>query len=599
MRKKLARLVPGSLKNRMIAMFLMFILVPFVLLSAYNFSSVETVLQRKASDQDREQLFSLKQSLEDFSGILVKTWTMMDQDPALEDLLLNPETIDGWERRKKIEGKFGSISNSFFLSGSQVYYTLLDLKGNAYVSYPPEQVLRYELLVQEHGFQTVLKAAEPYLWVTNDANYVKKDVSRSARMASLYTVLKDSQETAYALLRVSMDYEEWFRRATRTAGGLKEPASFYTLADGQGHTVTASGDGLEQPFPAEDLIAALKGKDGRVGVSWKDERAEVLYTAAYIPSLDWYVVKGTPLRQLFAEVDGIKARYYTALAGFMLLFAGVTAALSSGVTRPLFRLQRKMEAVAGSDLKAVLPETDSTQEVQSLTRSFNRMVRDIHALVNRLKLEERQKQAVRFQVLLSQMNPHFLLNTLNTVKSIAMQKDQDEIHDICVSLGRLLEAGLNLEVDLIHLKEELGLVGAYMQIQNSRFGNRFEVIYELDPSLQYALVPKSSLQPLVENAIVHGFGQTAQTGNIRVRAVQESSRLVLEVEDDGIGLEAAAAKPKRRSNAGVGLSNLRERLALLYQDRARLSLEPAADQGTVARLELPLLLATPYRKEEA
>lgn len=590
----LSRFLPKSLKNRLISVFLLCILLPLVLLSVYMFNSVERVLQNKANERDREQLYSIRQRLEDQSGILVKTWTMMEQDPGLEDMLLHPEGYEWGELKRRIEGKFYSISNSFFLTGSQAYYTLLDRKGNIYTSFYPEEPISYDRQLGEPGFQGVLKGDRRYVWVTNDTNYVKREVNRSAKMVSLYTVLKNDYQELYALLRVSMDYEEWFQRATEAsdgeAGGL-----YYAIADRSGSTVLSSS--ADKRLPQDTFLKALSAGQDKTGISWRDEQEGILYMAAYIPSLDWYVVKGTPLRLLFAEINQMKTRFFAIFAVFMLLAIGVTVVLSSGITRPLFRLQRKMEIVAGSDLKAVLPETKSSEEVQSLTRSFNRMVKDIHDLVNRLKLEERQKQAIRFQVLLSQMNPHFLLNTLNTIKSIAMQRDQDDIHDICVSLGKLLESGLNLDVDLIHLKEELDLVGAYMQIQNSRFGHRFEMGYEMDPSLHYALIPKSSLQPLVENAIVHGFGHTAESGNIRIRAYRQGESLVIEVADDGIGLSAAEARPKRRANAGVGLSNLRERLGLLYQDRARLSLEPL-DAGTLAKLELPMLLATPYRKEE-
>ncbi|MDF2937059.1 MAG: hypothetical protein K0Q90_2432 [Paenibacillaceae bacterium] len=590
----LERLLPNSLKNRLITVFLLCILLPLILLSVYMFNTVERVLQNKANERDREQLFSLRQRLEDQSGILVKTWTMMGQDPGLEDMLLHPESYEWSELKKRIEGKFYSISNSFFLTGSQAYYTLLDRKGNIYTSFYPEEPIRYDRQMSESGFQGLLQGNQRYLWVTNDTNYVKREVNRSARMVSLYTALTNNYEELYAVLRISMDYEEWFQRAIE-ASGQNTGGGYYAIADVSGSTVLSSLEGRK--IPQESFIRATADGQEKNGVSWRDGEEGILYTAAYIPSLDWYVVKGTPLSLLFAEINQMKGRFFVISAVFMGIAIGVTVILSSGITRPLFWLQRKMEIVAGSDLKAVLPETKSTEEVQSLTRSFNRMVKDIHDLVNRLKLEERQKQAIRFQVLLSQMNPHFLLNTLNTIKSIAMQRDQDDIHDICVSLGKLLESGLNLDVDLIHLKEELGLVGAYMQIQNSRFGHRFEVDYEMDPSLHYALIPKSSLQPLVENAIVHGFGHTAESGNIRIRACRLGDRLVIEVADDGIGLQAAEVRPKRRANAGVGLSNLRERLSLLYQDRARLSLEPLP-AGTLARLELPMLLATPYRKEE-
>lgn len=594
MRPTLFRLLPKSLNNRLIVSFLLFILIPFVILSAYNFRSVETELQQSASERDLDRLLSLKTGLEDQSGIMIKIWPMFEQDLALGDLLHNPEGYDWIERRNRVEAKFSSVANGTFLSGAQVYFTLLDMKGNAYVSYHPKESLDYDTLLQSSGFQTVLNGKERYAWVTDDPNYVKRDLNRSTKMISLYVVLKEDYKPAHAVLRISMDYEEWFERVTRSGGEEKENGAFYALAEVNGGAVLVSDPQREPPKAA---LNALAPNDARYGTSWRDQETGMLYTAAYIPLLDWYLVKGTPLDLLFAEVFRMKTRYYTVLAGFMLLFAGMTIGLSSGVTRPLFRLQRKMEAVADSDLKAVLPENSrAAEEVQSLTRSFNRMVADIHALVSRLKLEERQKQAVRFQVLLSQMNPHFLLNTLNTVKSIALQKDQNEIHDICVSLGKLLESSLNLDVDLIHLKEELGLVRAYMQIQNTRFGNRFEACYEVDASLEYALVPKSSLQPLVENAIVHGFGQTAQEGNILIRAAPDGKKLILTVEDDGVGLEAARARPKRRANAGVGLSNLRERLSLLYQSQSQLTLEETA-KGTVARLELPLLIAAPYKAE--
>ncbi|MCL6457192.1 MAG: sensor histidine kinase [Gorillibacterium sp.] len=594
MRSRMVKLLPKSLKNRLIALFLLFILLPLVGLSVYIFNSVEVVLQSKANEQDRDLLYSFKQRLEDQSGILVKTWTLMDQDPGLEDLLKNPENYEWSDLRDKIEGKFYSISNSFFLTGSQVFYTLLDRKGNIYTSFYPDKAIQYEQQLQEPGFQKVIKSGERYLWVTNDANYVKRDLSRSSNMVSLYATLKGKYETPYAWLRISLDYEEWFQRAIQSLDGGKGE-TLYVLADGNGNTVLSSN--TDKRLPQGALLKALATGEDRSVANWRDKQDDMLYTAAYIPSLDWYVVKGTPLKQLFAEVNEIKARFFGALAGFMLLVISLTVVLSSGITRPLLRLQRKMEIVAGSDLKAALPETNSSEEVQSLTRSFNRMVKDIHDLINRLKLEERQKQAIRFQVLLSQMNPHFLLNTLNTVKSMAMQRDQDEIHDIIVSLGKLLESNLNLDVDLIHLKDELGLVSAYLQIQNSRFGNRFEAEYDMEPSLHYALVPKSSLQPLVENAIVHGFGHAAKSGNIHIHAYPEGGLLIIEVADDGIGLEAAGSKPKRRANAGVGLSNLRERLGLLYQGNAKLTLESLAT-GTRARLELPLLLAPPYQKEE-
>ncbi|WJH33441.1 histidine kinase [Paenibacillus sp. CC-CFT747] len=133
------------------------------------------------------------------------------------------------------------------------------------------------------------------------------------------------------------------------------------------------------------------------------------------------------------------------------------------------------------------------------------MVSDLSGLLQKLKAEERQKEAVRYHMLLSQMNPHFLLNTLNVVKWNALSKGDEDTAGICVSLGTLLETSLNEETDLIHLKTERGLTEAYVSIQAFRYEQAFDIQWEYESRLEYALVPKLSLQPLVENAIFHGL----------------------------------------------------------------------------------------------
>src|SRR5690606_3652454 len=147
---------------------------------------------------------------------------------------------------------------------------------------------------------------------------------------------------------------------------------------------------------------------------------------------------------------------------FMVLFIAITLMIASTVTRPLSHLQNKMKDVVGKSLKIRLPQDTYRGEILDLTRTLNSMLDDMSGLIQRLKEEERQKEAVHFQMLLAQINPHFLLNTLNTMKWIAIRKKNEDIEEICVSLGKLLEMSLNSEIDMIHLKDELELVQAYV-----------------------------------------------------------------------------------------------------------------------------------------
>src|SRR5690606_33236473 len=130
-------------------------------------------------------------------------------------------------------------------------------------------------------------------------------------------------------------------------------------------------------------------------------------------------------------------------------------------------------------------------ETLSLTRSFNNMIAEMKELIARLKMEEREKEALNYQMLLSQMNPHFLLNTLNTIKWIAMEREVDEVVHICVNLGKLLERSLRHDVELLHLRDALDTVQSYLDTQQLRYPtDKLRAIFEIDEQLLYTLVPK-------------------------------------------------------------------------------------------------------------
>ncbi|WP_158302142.1 sensor histidine kinase [Paenibacillus mesophilus] len=578
-------LYPSQLKNRLFLSFLLLILLPFTLVSVYHFRETETLLQAKYTEQDLEQLETMKQSLENLMEVAAKTATLLEQDPAIVPVLRSPDLTDPWSRIKGVENKFNSIGNSFFLSDAPVYYTMLDFHGNVYASYSPDKPLRYGDISNEPWFLSVTGGSTAkYVWNGFEPNYVYRGHTTSPYLISLYALLKDENFIPLGAVRISIDYREWFNRIPARAASGQD----YFLLNGDGRVVlqpkkSASVD----PDIAAGIVSGGSGRS-----SYTDRGSHTLYTYSYIPSLQWYLVKKVPLDVLFRETDQLKQRFFVTILLFTALFMGMTLLIASRITRPIKLLERKMEAMVMNNLKIVLPEKGKG-EILSLTRSFNRMVRDINELVHKFKMEERHKQAVRFQVLVSQMNPHFLLNTLNTIKSISLRKGDDETHEICIALGRLLENSLNTDVDLIHLKAEIGLVSAYMHIQNCRYDQQFSIRFDLDDKLQYALVPKFSLQPLVENAIYHGFGASQAKGHISIRVYSEADRLIMDICDDGIGIEKAMERKRSRARKGIGLQNLRERLELLFPGQADLQLLPLP-QGAMARLYFPLLLSTPY-----
>ncbi|MET3848613.1 sensor histidine kinase [Paenibacillus sp. OAE614] len=588
MRKWLGHLIPHKLKYRLFALFALVILVPFSVLNLYNYQKIESLVQNKISEQSHEQLDNLHRSLEDQLSIAFKTLIFLEQDSEVRRILQKPEERSVLDNKEIMEDKFKGLNNSFFLYNPSVYFTLLDNSGHVYTSYPPNTSLNYSQIASNASFKALKESKSSYLWVSDDANYVSRDISKSPSLLSLYAELRDRSNKAYGLARISIDFSFWFQSMLQKS----ESDQAYFI-------MTRTGEVIARSIPDSSLSAAAVKEIADMPQSghWTDQRSDTLVNYSYLSSLDWYLVDRIPLHLLFREIETLKKQYFVTFYTITAAFIAVAFMIAHAFTRPLSHMQIKMKEAVRKDLRIRLPEKRYKGEILELTRTFNTMMVDMNGLVQRLRAEERQKDAVHFQMLLAQMNPHFLLNTLNTIKWIGLRSGNEEIVEICLSLGKLLETSLNSDVDLIHLGDEIELTRAFLYIQQVRYGNRFQVEFSYDEELIYALVPKLSLQPLVDNAIKHGIGNMAEGGRILIRTGRSpllQDRLTLEVEDNGVGIEQSSKNQgEARKRPSIGLQNVRERLRLLFKDKGELEVIPL-EQGTLCRMHLPVLLSEPY-----
>ncbi|MBJ9987429.1 sensor histidine kinase [Paenibacillus sp. S28] len=588
MRKWLGHLIPHKLKYRLFALFALVILLPFSVLNLYNYQKIESLVQNKISEQSHEQLDNLHRSLEDQLSIAFKTLIFLEQDSEVRRILQKPEERSVLDNKEIMEDKFKGLNNSFFLYNPSVYFTLLDNSGHVYTSYPPNTSLNYSQIVSNASFKALKESKSSYLWVSDDANYVSRDISKSPSLLSLYAELRDRSNKAYGLARISIDFSFWFQSMLQKS----ESDQAYFI-------MTRTGEVIARSIPDSSLSAAAVKKIADMPQSghWTDQQSDTLVNYSYLSSLDWYLVDRIPLHLLFREIETLKKQYFVTFYAITAAFIAVAFMIAHAFTRPLSHMQIKMKEAVRKDLRIRLPEKRYKGEILELTRTFNTMMVDMNGLVQRLRAEERQKDAVHFQMLLAQMNPHFLLNTLNTIKWIGLRSGSEEIVEICLSLGKLLETSLNSDVDLIHLGDEIELTRAFLYIQQVRYGNRFQVEFSYDEELVYALVPKLSLQPLVDNAIKHGIGNMAEGGRILIRMRRSpllQDRLTLEVEDNGVGIEQSTKNQgEARKRPSIGLQNVRERLRLLFKDKGELEVIPL-EQGTLCRMHLPVLLSEPY-----
>jgi two-component system LytT family sensor kinase len=208
-----------------------------------------------------------------------------------------------------------------------------------------------------------------------------------------------------------------------------------------------------------------------------------------------------------------------------------------------------------------------------------------------MKLEQQARLLLqaRMEALQSQVNPHFLFNTLNSISSL-VRRDPDSAREMIVKLGNILRRLLRKGDSFVPLREEVEFLDDYLDIEVARFGgDKLKVVKELEPTSLDHLVPSMILQPLVENAVKHGFASKVDAGSIHIRSRNAGHRIVIEVEDDGVGMPVTGSRTS--SGTGIGILNVTERLQVVYGDAAEITIQSRPGRGTLVRLVLPVLQA--------
>jgi len=208
---------------------------------------------------------------------------------------------------------------------------------------------------------------------------------------------------------------------------------------------------------------------------------------------------------------------------------------------------------------------------------------------NEKKLEQQQLRLneARLAALSSQINPHFLFNTLNSVASL-IRLDPDTARQVIYKLSKILRRLLRQQENMTTLREELSFIEDYLAIEMVRFGDKLRFVPEIEPATLDLLVPSMLLQPIVENSIRHGLASKVEGGYIRVRARMNNGRLQILIEDDGVGIpEAKLQRLNEAGGIGIGINNVNERLKVLFGEDYRMWIDSRVGEGTSTGIELP------------
>jgi len=279
----------------------------------------------------------------------------------------------------------------------------------------------------------------------------------------------------------------------------------------------------------------------------------------------------------------------TLIAGFALAMM-FSFLFSRSIAHPIASLARRMDRVDRMNLET-RPVKSTITEFAQLENSYNMMIDQIRTLLEQTREEQKKLSEAERKALESQMNPHFLFNTLNTIKALARINNQEEIYTITVKLGKLLRSTIDSHESEATLAHSIALIDSYLTIQKLRYGEKLVTSIHLDPACAHIKTPKLIIQPLVENAIIHGLEPKAGNWFLAVRVEAVGRHIQITVEDNGVGFDRETLPQDLNDLAHsthVGLYNVYRRLSLAYQNELEFSIDSTVGKGTIVRISLPI-----------
>ena len=318
----------------------------------------------------------------------------------------------------------------------------------------------------------------------------------------------------------------------------------------------------------------------------------VIYSVQRVPNSPWRVVGVSYIDETVNESFWQMVRIAVATAALIFVAAlAVGWVLSRLLSRPLQQLENAMEAFEQDADHFAFHAVRGTREVQNLSDSFGHMVGRIQQLMTTVREEEIDLRKTELKALQAQINPHFLYNTLDSIAWMCERGKNADAVQMVHALARLFRISVSLGHELIPIEKELQHAEAYLQIQKYRYKNQFTYHFTVDEGCLHCLCNKITLQPIIENAIVHGLDLMVDAGHIEITVRPDGGDILLIVADDGIGMEpeqvAALLQNEPSDRTGIGVKNVNDRLRIYFGPEYGLSITSAPYEGTTVTIRTP------------
>lgn len=443
--------------------------------------------------------------------------------------------------------------------------------------------------VKTDWYKRYAQVQKDHLWLPYQ--YFNTETSSSEIVAVIRPVIAtDNYQKHIGVVRLDVLKENLVKILTNANTTRK---NLVYLVHSLGEIIAESDASLINDFQINhnDVLQIAESKDQWSNLSYSGEK--LLVGSRLISNSDWYMVSVIPVSEISYESRTVRNQMLVLMLVIATFAYIMVYFISNSMTKRTSRLVNTMKEVRNGMVKKI-SSNHGTDEIGEVTESYNFMVDRISALMaEQYRLGQNLKNA-ELKALQAQINPHFLYNTLDTINQLATLDMVGEINAVVHALSRFYRLSLSKGDDVISIQDEVNLVSYYVSIQNMRFNNRIEYVVEIDEKILEFDIPKITLQPLVENAILHGLlGSKDKGGRITIKGRFEKDVILLTVEDNGVGISDESiisllcGTINSKTGSGYGIRNINERIKLYYGEGYGAKIQSKLGEGTSVEIRIP------------
>lgn len=585
-----------SIKRKLIISFSVIVVFPLItslLLSnniVTNFMLDEIASLNETSINDSSKV--LNRTLDDMAYTLLNISNNSRVRELLRDDNENYKNqfskIQRYVKQKKFDDVFDNIPISLM-----TYNTSITILGEKHFDYGNwEEYSRYTKEMKQNAwYKEIIKSKDMRIrWigvmpgVENKDNYFFE--------AAMPIKISNSSLTRVGVVHIRINEKDIYKALSSN----NETNEIYLLQHNGEILSCKNKDEISKNINNRLNVTKINENLGKSYIDADKNGKKIVVNSASIDKGDWILISLVSYEELVAPLTSIKNILLLINLIFMISFLIVALFISNIISKPIIKLRRSMLKVESGDFNGKV-EVQSEDEIGKLSQNFNNMLDKVSELLVLTKEQERLKRDAEFEALQAQINPHFLFNTLSSIRWAAAAYGDEKVEDMVHALSILLRASITNGQEMVSLESEINILKNYLDLIQMKQGTTIIFECNIDESIMKYRIPHLLLQPIVENSILHGFEDRNEPGVIRITAIAAEELLKIELTDNGKGLQGdtldsilnreSQALDDKKYYKSVGLKNIHDRLKLIYGQNYGIDICDGEKNGTKVTLYMP------------